>query len=75
MRTIYSEMTDEDEGEIIEEILGGLDAHDLLSIRGVYPLVAKHYADEIAERWRTRCEDAAAEAAERRWREAREAAA
>lgn len=68
MRTNYREITDEAEREIVAAIVRDLDDEDILAIPGVNDFILKHYEDQIAERWGTRCEDAAIEAAEARWR-------
>jgi hypothetical protein len=68
MSNVYSEITDDAEREIVAAIVRDLDDEDILAIPGVNDFILRHYGDQIAERWSTRCEDAACEAAEARWR-------
>lgn len=47
-------MADEDFDELLKEVVESKEAEDILSIPGVYAVLAQRFADEVGERYADR---------------------
>lgn len=50
----YSKMTDEDFDEILKDVLEDVCTGELLSIPGIYEILAEEYNNEVLDRWERR---------------------
>lgn len=53
----YSELTNEEFDQILEEIVGGMSSAEILSYGDVYNILAEELNNEVLDRWRAKKEE------------------